>query len=86
MFTGGSDDQKAKAREMIAKRLRLLADGLQGDYLFSDRPSVADCYLFVMLLWSDKFDIVIPVPLPALRDRMMARPSVRTAMQHEGLI
>jgi glutathione S-transferase len=84
MFTGGSDDQKAKAREMIAKRLRLLADGLQGDYLFSDRPSVADCYLFVMLLWSDKFDIV-PEPLPALRDRMIARPSVRTAMQHEGL-
>jgi len=30
-----------------------------------DRPSVADCYLFVMLLWSDKFGIGIPEPLPA---------------------
>ena len=55
---------------MVAKRLQLLAGGLHGDYLFGDWPSVADCYLFVMLLWSDKFDIVIPEPLPALRDRM----------------
>lgn len=86
MFTGGSDDEKAKAREMVAKRLQLLADGLHGDYLFGDRPSVADCYLFVMLLWSDKFGIVIPEPLPALRDRMMSRPAVQTAMKHEGLL
>jgi len=86
MFTGGSEDQKAEARVVIAKRLQLLADGLHGDYLFGDRPSVADCYLFVMLLWSDKFDIAIPAPLPALRDRMMTRPAVQTAMRHEGLI
>lgn len=85
MFTGSSDDEKAKAREMVAKRLQLLADGLQGDYLFGDRPSVADCYLFVMLLWSDKFGIAIPEPLPALRNRMMTRPAVQTAMKHEGL-
>lgn len=86
IFTGGSDHEKAKAREMVAKRLQLLADKLHSDYLFGDQPSVADCYLFVMLLWSDKFGIVIPKPLPTLRDRMMARPAVQTAMKHEGLI
>lgn len=86
MFTGGNDNEKAKAREMVAKRLQLLADGLHGDYLFGDQPSVADCYLFVMLLWSDKFGIVIPEPLPALRDRMMTRPAVQTAMKHEELL
>ncbi|MGH2413645.1 MAG: glutathione binding-like protein, partial [Microcystaceae cyanobacterium] len=69
MFTGASDHEKAKAREMVTKRLQLLADGIEGDYLFGERPSVADCYLFVMLLWSDKFGIAIPEPLPALRDR-----------------
>ncbi|MBV9385552.1 MAG: glutathione S-transferase N-terminal domain-containing protein [Chroococcidiopsidaceae cyanobacterium CP_BM_ER_R8_30] len=86
MFSGGSDTEKNKAREMIAKRLQLLADGLHGDYLFGNRLSVADCYLFVMLLWSDKFDIVIPEPLPALRDRMLTRSAVQTAMKHEGLL
>ncbi len=86
MFTGSSDNEKDKAREVVVKRLQLLADGLHGDYLFGDRPSVADCYLFVMLLWADKFGVVIPEPLPALRDRMMTRPAVQTAMKHEGLI
>jgi len=86
MFSSGSDNEKAKAREMIAKRLQLLADGLHSDYLFGEQLSVADCYLFVMLLWSDKFGIDIPKPLSSLRDRIMTRPAVQTAMKHEGLI
>jgi glutathione S-transferase len=86
MWHSGGDDQKAAARASIAKQLQLLADGMHDDYLFGNRPSVADCYLFVMLLWSDRFDIAIPATLPELRDRMMARPAVRTAMRHEGLI
>ena len=31
-----------------------LADTMEGDYLFGDTLSVADCYLFVMLLWANK--------------------------------
>ena len=86
MFSGASDSEKAKAGETVTMRLEFLAKKLDGDYLFSDRPSVADCYLFVMLLWCQKFVITIPEPLPAFLDRMMARPAVHTAMQHEGLI
>jgi glutathione S-transferase len=86
MWHQGSDAEKAKARSRIPKLFEVFADRLSTDYLFGDRPSVADCYLFVMLLWSDKFDIVIPEPLPALRDRMMVRPAVQTAMKHEGLV
>ena len=86
LFAGGSDDDKAKARQQIARRLDYLAQTMNGDYLFGAEPSVADCYLFVMLLWSGKNDVAIPDPLPAFRDRMMARPSVQTAMKHEGLI
>lgn len=85
-FQGGSDDEKARAGAAIGTRLQYLADTLAGDYLFGDRPGVADCYLFVMLLWADRSGLVLAPPLAAFRDRMLARPAVRTAMTHEGLI
>lgn len=84
-FTGGSDDEKAKAGAMIAKRFQLLADRMSGDYLFGSQPTVADFYLFVTLLWSVRFGIAVPERLSALRDRMLARPAVQAAMKVEGL-
>lgn len=68
------------------KRLTYLADTMQGEYLFGDAVSAADCYPFVMLLWAAKNQIDVPVPLAAFRERMKARPAVRTAMTHEELI
>ena len=85
-FAGGSDADKAKAGEMILKRMGYLADTMQGDFLFGAEVSVADCYLFVMLLWARKNGLEVPAPLAAFRDRMMELPSVKTAMTHEGLI
>ena len=59
---------------------------MKGDFLFGSSVSVADCYLFVMLLWAKKFAIEPPAPLAAFRERMMTLPSVQRAMRHEGLI
>ena len=84
-FQGGSDDFKSKAGAAITKRLDYLAATIQGDYLFGSQVTVADCYLFVMLMWADKFAVAVPAALTVFRDRMMARPAVVTAMQHEGL-
>ena len=85
-FAGGSDEDKAKAGAMITKRLDYLADTMAGDYLFGADMTVADAYLFVMLLWARKNGVTIPEPLPAFLARMTARPAVQTAMKHEGLI
>lgn len=85
-FADSGDDEKAKAEETILKRMAYLADTMQGDFLFGPKVSVADCYLFVMLLWAGKFEFDIPARLAGFRDRMMERPAVRTAMSHEGLI
>ena len=85
-FAGGSDDDKAKAATAIGKRLNYLAETMAGDYMFGADLSVADAYLFVMLTWAGKFGVAIPDRLAAFRDRMMTRPSVHTAMTHEGLI
>ena len=84
-FAGASDADKAKASELIVKRMSYLADTMKGDYLFGSTVSVADCYLFVMLLWAKKFGVEPPAPLVAFRDRMMTLPSVQKAMHHEGL-
>ncbi len=84
-FARGSDSDKATAGEMIGKRMGTLADTMKGDYLFGPPVSVADFYLFVMLLWAKKFAIEPPASLAALRERMMALASVQEAMGHEGL-
>ena len=86
LFRGASDEDKAAAKEQVAAKLAFIAGRLKGDYLFGDEPSAADFYLFVMLLWARKNEVETPDTLVTLRDRLMARPSVQTAMKHEGLI
>ncbi|GLQ57075.1 glutathione binding-like protein [Devosia nitrariae] len=82
----GTDAEKARAAKAITRQLQLLSDSLASDYLFGDMPSVADFYLFVMLLWAERFGVPIPALLQALRERIAARPAVEAAMRHEGLI
>ncbi len=84
-FSGGDDSEKAKAGEMIGKRVAYLADTMKGDFLFGSTVSVADFYLFVMLLWAKRFALELPAALTAYRERMMTLPSVQKAMKHEGL-
>ncbi len=84
-FAGAGDSDKAKAGEAIGKRMGYLANTMKGDYLFGSTVSVADFYLFVMLLWAKKFGVEPPAPLVAFRERMMTLPSVQKAMKHEGL-
>jgi glutathione S-transferase len=85
-FKGAGHAEKAETGAYITKRMQFLADRIHGNYLFGDHPSVAEFYLFVTLLWADKFAVAIPTPLAALRDRIKARPAVQTAMSAEGLI
>ncbi|NBW08066.1 MAG: glutathione S-transferase [Caulobacteraceae bacterium] len=84
MWHAGSADQKAAAARSVTELLAPI--DLRGAYLFGDRPSVADFYLFVMLLWARRFEVEVPDALAQLRDRIAARPAVRAAMAHEGLL
>lgn len=85
-FAGAGDDEKAKAAETIGKRMDYLMGTMRGDYLLGDTVSVADFYLFVMLLWAAKNDLEVPPGLADYRDRLQKLPSVEKAMKHEGLI
>lgn len=78
------DDARQAAKDAIGKRLEFVAGRLKGDHLLGDF-SVADAYLFVMLMWAKKNGIGLPGPLPAYFERIGARPAVRLALKHEGL-
>ncbi len=74
-----TDEAKAAAREAILRRLTFIAKHLEKQpWLLGDTFSVADGYLYVMLLWA-KFTAVDLSSLPVLeayRDRIAARPAV----------
>lgn len=84
-FAGGSDEEKAKAADMLGKRFGQIAGMMQGAHLFGDRFSVADAYLFVMTLWAEKMGVALPEELDQFRDGVGSREAVRTALAHEGL-
>jgi glutathione S-transferase len=79
------DKEKDAAKQTIAKRLKFLADHLHGGYLLGSDATVADFYLFVMLTWAQKNGLEIPTALTVYFDKLKTRPSVRRAMEHEGL-
>lgn len=83
-FVGGTEEEKASARNIVAGRLSLIAGRVKGEFLFGPRPSVVDFYLLVMLLWSERFGIAVPAPLVTLRDRLLSRPTTQLAMKSEA--
>ncbi len=80
-----SDEEKAAVDEAVGHRFAVIARQLQGDYLFGDGMSVADAYLYVMLLWARRNALSIPPRLADLAARMNERPAVQLALKHEGL-
>lgn len=84
MWHGGGEAEKQAARETVAGLLAFTAARMQGDYLFGRDLSVADCYLFVMLRWAEKFGITAPDALLRLQRRMEQRPSVQAALEREA--
>ena len=84
-FQGGSEEQKRQASDKLAERFSWIAGQIHGDFLFGDAVSVADCYLFVMLLWAEKNQLAVEPKLADLCERMKQRPAVKLALTHEGL-
>ena len=80
---------RAWAETTLDKRLAWLEGKLAGhDYLTGEHFTVADGYLFNILLWvgTVKFDLSKYPNLQAFQARVPARPKVQEAMRAEGLI
>lgn len=85
VFKPTSDAEAAAAREKIRQRFQLIDRLMKGDYLFGQEASVADAYLFTMLVWANKVAIEVPQKLADFARRMRTRPAVQLALKHEGL-
>lgn len=86
LFGQDSEDRQAQARASLAQKYALAETLMAGrDWLVGEEPGVADNYLFVTLLWAQKFGVELPAALTRFRERNLARPAVREAMRLEGL-
>jgi len=73
----------------LKKRYALLDQRLANQpYLFGDRLTVADAYLFVVTTWANfvKLDLSGFPNVLAFQKRVAARPAVKAAMKAEGLV
>ena len=76
-------------REGLEKKFDFLARNLEGkQFLFGNRFTVADAYLFTVLNWTNylKIDLSRWTPLKSYLERIGSRPAVREAMRVEGLL
>ena len=84
------DDAKAFFKDRVMGKLKYLEKEMAGrDYLMGKQFTVADGYLFTMLMWvSDrlKFDMSGLPNLMAYKARVAARPKVQEALKKEGLL
>jgi glutathione S-transferase len=85
-----ADDAKAFFKDRTMGKLKYLETAIAGrDYLMGKQFTVADCYLFTMLMWATdrlKFDLSAMPNLLAYKARVAARPKVQEALTKEGLM
>ena len=88
LFTPDSSaDDQANAKETLTKRFGYLDDRI-GDqaFILGEDVTIADCYLFVMLMWArEKAGLTLPSRLSAYYERLKARPGIARALHEEGL-
>jgi glutathione S-transferase len=85
-----ADDAKAFFKDRTMSKFKYLETALAGrDYLMGKQFTVADGYLFTMLMWANdrlKFDLSAMPNLLAYKARVAARPKVQEALTKEGLM
>jgi glutathione S-transferase len=84
------DDAKAFFKDRTMGKFKYLETALAGrDYLMGNQFTVADGYLFTMLMWATDrlgFDLSGMPNLTAYKARVAARPKVQEALKKEGLL
>ena len=85
-----ADDAKAFFKDRAMSKFKYVESQLTGrDYLMGNQFTVADGYLFTMIMWaSDRlgFDLSGLPNVMAYKSRVAARPKVQEALKKEGLL
>jgi len=88
-FPEFDDAAKGTLRDDLDGRLAYVAEKLDGRaFLMGDTFTAADGYLFTMLRWTTFVNVDLErwPNLVAYRDRVAARPAVRSAMREAGIL
>ncbi|WP_323012751.1 glutathione S-transferase family protein [Castellaniella sp.] len=91
-FSGGDEAMAkvltAKASDKLKSMFSIVNDRLNGRDWLTGQRSVADPYLFVLLMWADAKQIALPglENLRKFQQRMQADPGVQAALKSQGLI
>ncbi|MBR0800100.1 glutathione transferase GstA [Bradyrhizobium jicamae] len=85
-----ADDAKAFFKDRATGKFKYVESQLAGrDYLMGNHFTVADGYLFTMIMWATDrlgFDLSGLPNLMAYKARVAARPKVQEALKKEGLL
>jgi len=85
-----AEEAKPFFKDRTMSKFKYLETALTGrDYLMGKQFTVADGYLFTMLMWATdrlKFDLSDMPNLMAYKARVAARPKVQEALTKEGLL
>lgn len=85
LFFVPGEEGKPFLREAIGGRFAHIAARLKDDFLFGDRFSVADAFLYVMLRWARGSDMEVADRFQAYVTHIDKRPAVRAALEAEGI-
>lgn len=86
LWSHRSADEIARAKAALIPRFGFLSESFKGAFLFGEKPTVADFYLFVMLLWAERYSLGLEPHLVEYRERLKSRLNTSVAMKAEGLI
>ncbi|WP_223569172.1 glutathione binding-like protein [Agrobacterium tumefaciens] len=78
-------EEVARAKASLRPKFSFLLRSFKGKFLFGDNPTVADFYLFVMLLWAERYSLDVETHLVGYREMLKGSPHVGAAMAAEGL-
>lgn len=85
-----ADDAKAFFRDRAMSKFKYVESQLAGrEYLMGNQFTVADGYLFTMIMWAQDrlgFDLSGLPNVTAYKARVAARPKVQEALKKEGLL
>lgn len=85
-FRDFPEPEKLRARDKIKKAFAILSDQMDDKaFLVNDEITIADCYLFWILMVAPKSGVDVPENLRNCFTRMKAMPSVIRALAEEGL-
>jgi glutathione S-transferase len=85
-FKDFPEPEKLRARDKIKKAFAILSDQMDDKlFLVNDEITIADCYLFWILMVAPKSGVDLPENLRNCLTRMKAMPSVIRALAEEGL-